>query len=117
MSFCSSIVNSSIVIRIIVTKTHSTSYIIFDIFAGVSDVVYTCMSELLELHDDRQPGRAKVLASNMLDALVTSAAWTSKSTYPPLGLAISFVGANEVGLIVTGVLGMSESKFLLNETD
>ncbi|ROT78520.1 Thyroid adenoma-associated protein-like protein [Penaeus vannamei] len=62
---------------------------------GVSDVVYTCMSELLELHDDRQPGQAKVLASNMLDALVTSAAWTSKSTYPPLGLAISFVGANE----------------------
>ncbi|XP_042881399.1 thyroid adenoma-associated protein homolog isoform X2 [Penaeus japonicus] len=62
---------------------------------GVSDVVYLCMSELLELHDDKQPGQAKVLASNMLDALVTSAAWTSKSTYPPLGLAISFVGAHE----------------------
>ncbi|XP_063610801.1 uncharacterized protein LOC134784627 [Penaeus indicus] len=62
---------------------------------GVSDVVYTCMSELLELHDDRQSGQAKVLASNMLDALVSSAAWTSKSTYPPLGLAISFVGAQE----------------------
>lgn len=67
------------------------------------------MSELLELHDDKQQGQAKVLASNMLDALVTSAAWTSKSTYPPLGLAISFVGAHEVWLIATNFI------LLLNE--
>lgn len=87
----------------LVSVTYSTLYIIIDIFTGVSDVVYTCMSELLELHDDRQPGQAKELASNMLEALVSSAAWTSKSTYPPLGLAISYVGAQEVCLTVAEV--------------
>ncbi|XP_071535152.1 tRNA (32-2'-O)-methyltransferase regulator THADA-like isoform X2 [Panulirus ornatus] len=62
---------------------------------GASDVVYTCMVELLELHEDGQPGSAKMLAKNMLATLLSSAAWGSKSTYPPLALAVSYVGAEE----------------------
>ncbi|XP_069954857.1 tRNA (32-2'-O)-methyltransferase regulator THADA-like isoform X2 [Cherax quadricarinatus] len=62
---------------------------------GVSDVVYSCMVELLELHEDGVPGRAKDLATGILAALVSSAAWSSKSTYPPLALAISYVTPRE----------------------
>nr|XP_045582396.1 thyroid adenoma-associated protein homolog [Procambarus clarkii] len=66
---------------------------------GVSDIVYTCMTELLELHEDRLPGQAKVLATDILGAVVSFAAWSSKSTYPPLALAISYVGAQETLLL------------------
>lgn len=67
---------------------------------GASDIVYTCMVELLELHEDGQPGRAKMLAKDMLAAVFSSAAWGSKSTYPPLALAVSHVGAEEVSFLL-----------------
>ncbi|KAK4313494.1 hypothetical protein Pmani_015156 [Petrolisthes manimaculis] len=62
---------------------------------GVSDLVYYCMTELLSLHEDGKPNSSQHLASTMLQALVSSAAWASKTTYPPLALAITHFGTNE----------------------
>ncbi|KAK7077950.1 hypothetical protein SK128_011826, partial [Halocaridina rubra] len=63
---------------------------------GVSDVVYSCMSELLQLHDDENPGQAEVIAMHMIESLVDSNGWKSKSTYPLLALSITYVGAGMV---------------------
>lgn len=68
----------------------------FYLVTGVSEVVYSCMTELLSLHEDGKPDSSHHLASTMLHALVSSAAWAIKSTYPPLALAITHVGAMEV---------------------
>ncbi|KAK3863684.1 hypothetical protein Pcinc_030571 [Petrolisthes cinctipes] len=62
---------------------------------GVSDLVYSCMTELLSLHEDGKPNSSQHLASTMLQALVSSDAWASKTTYPPLALAITHFGTKE----------------------
>ncbi|KAG7155186.1 Thyroid adenoma-associated protein-like 1 [Homarus americanus] len=66
---------------------------------GVSDVVYVCMVELLELHEDDAPDQAKSVASSMVMSLSSSDAWTSKSTYPPLALAVSYIGAQKAVML------------------
>ncbi|XP_066944659.1 tRNA (32-2'-O)-methyltransferase regulator THADA-like [Macrobrachium rosenbergii] len=63
---------------------------------GVSDTVYSCMTELLHLHEEESPGQAKTLSLQMVSNLVCVDAWNLKSTYPPLALAMSFVGAEMV---------------------
>ena len=62
----------------------------------MSDTVYRCMAELLELHEDECPGQAKVIAMQIVSNLVGTMAWNLKSTYPPLALAISFASAEIV---------------------
>ncbi|KAK8399797.1 hypothetical protein O3P69_003670 [Scylla paramamosain] len=71
---------------------------------GVSELVVKCMEELLSLHEDGTEGARQQLARDMLQALLLSSSsshstatsvWTSKSTYPPLALALTHLGCQE----------------------
>ncbi|XP_050733301.1 uncharacterized protein LOC127006950 isoform X2 [Eriocheir sinensis] len=73
-------------------------------------MVGKCMEELLSLHEDGEKGKRKKLAKEMLDALLSSSSssssssfspsfsssiWSSKSSYPPLALAVTHLGCEE----------------------
>ncbi|XP_045130483.1 uncharacterized protein LOC123515715 [Portunus trituberculatus] len=68
---------------------------------GVSELVVKCMEELLSLHEDGTEGARQQLARDILQALLYSSSssvtsvWTSKSTYPPLALALTHLGCQE----------------------
>ncbi|MPC10265.1 hypothetical protein E2C01_002897 [Portunus trituberculatus] len=72
---------------------------------GVSELVVKCMEELLSLHEDGTEGARQQLARDILQALLYSSSssvtsvWTSKSTYPPLALALTHLGCQEVGFV------------------